>query len=259
MDSRKAAPIFHAMRHAFLSLLLLLGAAITPVTWAQDALTPKQAKAKFEKADRALNEAWAAAKAALPEGEFNKLKESQRAWVEHRDYLARSPLYSGADAQDELALDSPDYLSAAAELEDMRTDWLQALLREWDAEETLTGTWEDSYGGTLQIVAADGRLHFIVECVRGPTSHVGGLAGVAEWNQTIGWFSDKGREQDKDEVTNLSFVLSEHQLQLVGANTGHYHGARAFFDGAYVKTGKLSPKAQAKVLRAAKTGELPEE
>lgn len=248
------------MRAVSCLLPLLLCTFLTlGTTQAQEALTPKQAKAKFEKADKALNEAWAEAKAALGEAEFNKLKESQRAWVKYRDYLARSPLYSGADSQGELALDSPDYLSAAAELEDMRTEWLRALVKDKAAEETLTGVWTDSYGGTLQIVQREGELFFIVECVRGPTSHVGGLSGVAEWNQTIGWYSDEGLDKDKEEVTNLSFTLRDNQLEIIGANTGHYHGARAYFDGSYVKTGGLNAKAQAKVVKAAKSGELPEE
>lgn len=248
------------MRAAFPLLPLLLCSFITlgSTSMAQEALTPKQAKAKFEKADKALNDAWAAAKVALPEADFNKLKDSQRAWVGYRDYLARSPLYTGADAQGELALDSPDYLSAAAELEDMRTEWLKALVKEKAAEETLTGIWTDSYGGTLQIVEQQGQLFFIIECVRGPTSHLGGLSGVAAWNQTIGWFSDKGLDKEKEEITNLSFTMRDNQLEVIGANTGHYHGARAYFDGSYVKTGGLNAKTQAKVVKAAKSGELPE-
>lgn len=249
------------MRAALFFLTLLLGSVLTPGSGvAQEALTPKQAKAKFEKADKALNDAWAAAKAALPEVEFNKLKESQRAWVDYRDYLARSPLYSGADSQGELALDSPDYLSAAAELEDMRTGWLKALVSaQKQPGGDLSGLWTDSYGGTLQIVETEGQLFFIIECVRGPTSHLGGLSGVAAWNQTIGWFSDKGLDKEKEGVTNLSFILRDNQLEVIGANTGHYHGARAYFDGSYVKSGGLNAKAQAKVVKAAKAGELPEE
>lgn len=246
-----------------LSCLLAVAASLAAASFgsAQESLSPEQAKAKFDKADKALNAAWAEAKAALPEDEFEKLKESQRAWVDYRDYLARSPLYSGADSQEELPVDSPDYLSAAAELEDVRTEWLRGLARKWDAEEGLTGVWTDSYGGTLEVVERDGQIFFIVSCVRGPTSHLGDLAGVAEWNQTIGWFSDADRkEEGKEGVTNLAFVLrDDNQLEIIGANTGHYHGVRAYFDGHYVKTGKLNAKAQAKVVKAAKTGEIPEE
>jgi hypothetical protein len=37
-----------------------------------------------------------------------------------------------------------------------------------------------------------------------------------------------------------------------------YHGARAYFDGEYVKVGTLNVKAQAEVIKAAKTGEMSE-
>ena len=68
------------MRNTTLPLLLLLCAAFLGSSQAQEEkkLTPKQAKALFDKADKALNEAWAAAKSALSEDEFNKLKEDQR-------------------------------------------------------------------------------------------------------------------------------------------------------------------------------------
>jgi hypothetical protein len=95
----------------------------------------EEAKAEFAKADRELNEAWAAVKKAWPEGEFQKLKQDQRAWVEYCDYLAHSPMYAdvcrcmpmyaGVGRQDDVGSDSPEYLSAAAGLSKMRTGWLK--------------------------------------------------------------------------------------------------------------------------------------
>lgn len=241
------------MRYAFLFLTVLVTAGL-----AQQALTPPQAKALYEKADRALNDAWAVARKVLPESDYNVLKESQRAWVAHRDYLARSPMFAGAEGAEELSLDAPEYLEAAAGLTDMRTSWLKGLVKD-SGEDSLTGVWTDSYGGRIEIVEREGHLHFVMQCVRGPTSHIGGLAGVAAWNQTIGWFSDKGHADGKDDETNLSFVLRAKKLEVIGANTGYYHGARAYFDGDYVRVEALSAKQQAKIVNAAKTGELPEE
>jgi len=235
------------------------GLILTPASAQEKKLSPAEAKALYEKADKALNAAWAAAKEKLSPADFTKLKEEQRAWVEYRDYLARSPMYTGEDAQDELPLDSPAYLEAAAGLEDMRTDYLQGLVRAWKEDETMTGHWTDSYGGHIDIVERDGRLYFTTECVRGPTSHVGGLAGEAAWNKTIGWFSDKGHADKGDEgETNLSFTLRDGTLEIIGANTGYYHGARAHFDGHYVKTSMLDAKQQANTVKTAKDGKLPE-
>ncbi len=244
-----------------LNVFRLIPLFICVAALAQDQpLPPRQAKAAYEKADKALNAAWAVAKAALPEAEFNKLKEDQRAWVEHRDYLARSPMYTGADSQEDLPLDAPEYLEAAASLADDRTAWLKGLVREWAPDETLTGVWTDSHGGRIDIVETEGQIHFVMKCVRGPTSHTGGLSGVAAWNERIGWFSDKGRgDKDGDPETNLSFILRDRRLEIIGANTSYYHGARAYFDGDYVKTDTLNAKEQARTVQAAKTGEFPEE
>ena len=247
------------MRNAISFVTLLLLAACLSTADAQEKpLDAKAAKAAFDKADHALNAAWAAAKQALPEVEFNKLKEEQRGWVEYRDSLARSPMYTGADGQDDLALDAPAYLEAAASLEDMRTEWLKGLIHDWK-DETLTGYWTDSYGGSIEVVEKDNHLYFAISVVRGPTSHGGDISGIAVWNTSIGWFSDKGRDKDKTDETNLSFISRDKKLEIIGANTGYYHGARAYFDGSYVKVKTLDAKEQAKIVKAAKSGEVPEE
>jgi uncharacterized protein YecT (DUF1311 family) len=233
----------------FILLLVLVVTPLSPAAAQEKKPSAQKAKAAFEKADKALNEAWAAAKAALPEMEFNTLKDAQKAWVEYRDYLARSPLYNGSAGGQPVPLEDPLYLETSAALEESRTRWLKGLVRPWAADETLTGEWSDSYGGHLLIVEKEGKLHFILECARGPTSHTGNLGGIATWNQRIGWFSDKGQDAAKEDETNLSFILRHRKLEVIGANTSYYHGARAYFDGEYVKTGPLSAKAQEALLK----------
>ncbi|WP_395736962.1 lysozyme inhibitor LprI family protein [Prosthecobacter sp.] len=231
---------------------LLLAAACASTGHAQEKqLSAKEAKALYEKADRALNEAWAAAKQKLPEAEFNKLKDDQRAWVEYRDYLARSPMFTGVGGQDDLPLDAPEYLQAAAGLEDERTEWLKGLIHEWK-DENLTGKWSDSRGGSVEVVEKDGHLYFSISVVRGPTSHGGDISGVAMWNSPIGWYSDKGLDKEKTDETNLSFIWRDRKLEITGANTSYYHGARAYFDGSYVKVKALSAKEQAEIIQGPK-------
>jgi hypothetical protein len=91
--------------------------------------------------------------------------------------------------------------------------------------------------------------------VRGPTYHTGSLAGVASWNWPLGWFSDKGRDKEKTDETNLVFVQAGNVLKIIGANTGYYHGARAYFDGEYCKSGELDEKEKADVMKSAETTE----
>jgi len=247
------------MRYTISLIPLIVLTFCLSSAYAQDKPVSREAaKAAFDKADRALNEAWAAAKKALPEADFNKLKEEQREWVEYRDGLARSPSYTGVDAQDDLPLDAPEYLQAAANLEDMRTEWLKGLIKD-SQDETVTGYWTDSYGGNIQVVEKDNQLYFLISVVRGPSSSSGDLTGIAAWNSSIGWFSDKGRDKDKTDETNLSFIARDKKLEIIGANTGYYHGVRAYFDGTYVRVKPLDAKAQAKVIKAAKSGEVPEE
>jgi hypothetical protein len=103
-------------------LTMLLCAAFVGSSLAQEKkLTSANAKPAFDRADKTLNAAWKESMKTLPESEFNKLKEDQRAWVAHRDYLARSPMFTGAEGLDDLALDSPGCLVTAARLAEERS------------------------------------------------------------------------------------------------------------------------------------------
>lgn len=244
------------MNRAFVLIPLVFLALIQPRA-EERRLTRKEAQEQFDLADDELNEVWAELKSKMPPAEFAELKEEQRAWLEHRDYLALSPGYSGAPSEEAQARKSVEYLTTAAALAEARATWLKGLLREEGG--SLTGVWTDSYGGHMEIVEENGHLHFTIEVVRGPTAHIGGIAGIGSWNSTIGWFSDKGRDKDKTDETNLAFIFRNNRLEVIGANTSEYHGARAYFDGHYVKVGDLDDKAQAKVKKAAKSGEISEE
>lgn len=216
--------------------------------------TLAEAKAAFAKADKALNDAWAAAKKALDESEFAELQMKQRQWVLYRDDRARGEERHKSDAD---AKKSPDYWETAAELTQARADWLRGRIRN-DTDPVLTGLWIDSYGGTVEVVQEKDRLLFVIEVVRGPTFHTGSLAGVATWNDPLGWFSDKGRDKEKPEETNVAFIRRGFVLELIGANTSYYHGARAYFDGEYCKTGDLDAKAKAEVTKSAEAGAVEE-
>ncbi|WP_395748178.1 lysozyme inhibitor LprI family protein [Prosthecobacter sp.] len=246
------------MKSAISFFTVMLAAVVCCTAQAQEKqLSAKKAKALYERADRALNEAWAAAKQKLPEAEFSKLKDDQRAWVEYRDYLARSPMFTGADGQDDLPLDAPEYLQAAAGLEDERTEWLKGLIHDWK-DDTISGVYSDSRGGRVELEEKDGHLYFSISVVRGPTSHGGEISGDAVWNAPIGWYSDKGEDKDKTDETNLSFIYRNRKLEITGANTSYYHGARAYFDGTYVKVKALDAKAQSEMVKDAKAGKVKE-
>lgn len=222
-------------------------------------LTVAQAKAAFAKADAELNVAWSEAKEKLPEAAFNELREEQRGWVEYRDYMATSPMYTGKNGDEETIRESAAYSEAAAGLTESRTSWLKGLVAPLPDGGSLTGRWIDSYGGHIDLVENDHQLHFSMEVVRGPTSHLGSITGIAAWNDPIGWFSDKGREEGKEDETNLSFILRSNQLEVIGANTMWYHGARAYFDGRYTRVADLSAEEQLSVMKSAASGQIREQ
>ena len=215
--------------------------------------TLAEAKAALAKADKALNEAWAAAKKALGESEFAELQVKQRDWLKYREDQARG---ANRDNGEPEGKQSVAYFEAATALTQSRADWLRGRIT--NESESLFGLWIDSFGGTVEIVQEKEKLFFVVEVVRGPTYHTGSLAGVATWNPPLGWFSDKGREKEKTEETNLAFVSRGGILEIIGAQTSYYHGARAYFDGEYCKAGELDAKRQAEVIKAAEAGAVEE-
>jgi uncharacterized protein YecT (DUF1311 family) len=251
---------------AFVCTLESSGFAQGPDAKAEREPTLAEAKAAFAKADRELNQAWSAAKAAVHSREQARLTASQREWLEFRDERARAESHAAGQKNPKTSV---IWHSVAADLTTSRAEWLRGRARSDGAGQALTGVWVDSYGGTMRLVHQPGpprpdddegvgRLLFAIEVVRGPTYHTGGVAGVASWNQRLGWWSDKGVAAEKGDESNLAFADREGCLEVIGANTGYYHGARAYFDGVYCKVETLDEAAQAEVIKAAESGELPE-
>ena len=268
MNVRRGIAI--AVAHAACVLGLILGFAwpATVVAQAEEKEpTLAEAKAAFAKADQALNQAWNEIKGVYSGRALNELTASQREWVEFRDERAKR---ESQQAGEKAAKRSTSWHTTAAYLTESRAEWLFGRARApKDEAKTLTGKWIDSYGGTMELVhqltaategsgSPSGRLLFLIEVVRGPTYHLGGVAGVASWNERVGWWSDKAKDPEKTDESNLVFVERDGCIEVIGANTSHYHGARAYFDGIYCKVGALDEKAQAEVIKAAESGEIPE-
>lgn len=223
-----------------LLLVLVMSVAFSAAAEEEKRPTLKQAQAEFEKADRELNVAWAEVKKRM--GADPALLEEQKGWVGYRDRIATSPMVTGLEGDrwdEKAARKTAEYFQCAAEMTRGRTEWLRGYGAQVN-DSDLSGHWADSYGGDLLILHKNGKLTFEIDVVRGPTAHVGSIFGVASWNYPLGWFSDKGREKDRAEETNLAFVLENRKLRVIGANTSYYHGARAYFDGGYVRVGELT-------------------
>src|ERR1044072_6063569 len=81
--------------------------------------TLTEAKAAFTKADKALNDAWAAAKKTLGESEFAELRVRQRIWVKYREDLPRS---ANRDNYEPEGKQTAAYCETAATMTESRAD-----------------------------------------------------------------------------------------------------------------------------------------
>ncbi len=227
--------------------------------------TLAEAKAQFAAADAELNRVYGKAKQELPEWKFELLKAEQKQWLEYRDDSAvTDAVFNGGQRFYQREKEAPEYWESLA----MNSRTRSAMIAGWilaaekhDGDVPWTGEWQDGYGGWLRIVLAEtpaaaagkkddyaqplGKMHFQLEVVRGPTYHLGSIGGQAKVNGAMAFFTDAGNVQprliDDGEETWLVFEkrYGVPQLEIRAANTGGYHGARAYFHGIYTRVGDL--------------------
>lgn len=215
---------------------------MTLVTASADELAT--AKAEYAKQDKALNAVYGRLKKELDSGDFTKVQESQREWIEFKDYMADWQAYG------EQIESSAERWSMAAGLTESRIEWLAAWLIQ-DQRRGWEGKYEDSYGGHLQIAEQGGKYWFYLEVVRGPTFHLGEIGGEFRVKGGTGWFELK--EEHEDESTWLTFLHADDgsgRVKVIGENTQMHHGARAYFDGNFLWMGELSAKEKSDVIES---------
>ncbi len=227
-------------RSLFAFTVAVLSLSIGPAHAAAQEKTLNQAKEEFAKQDRALNKSYEEAKAKLPEYLFAKVQEAQRDWIDYRDQRAKAAAILEGRAENENEKANSEYWVAMAYLTETRIEILQAWLKTNSYSKTWEGAWIDGYGGILLIAEKDdGSLSFTCTVVRGPSYHLGNIAGTAKANQSTARFSIK--EEGEKQETWLTFLQqNDGRLRLIGENTQYYHGARAYFDGQYLRIRELT-------------------
>ena len=211
-------------------------------------------KLEYRKWDQKLNAVYAELKKELSEHLFKLVQAEQREWVDHKEHLASWE----SKARGREAATDPHYWEQAAGLTESRVDYLNAWRGVGEAGDW-AGEYADGYGGWLRIVEKDGRVWFALEVVRGPTYHLGHIGGTVATNEGLGRFATQA--EGEKAPTWLSFLNSidgDGRIRIVSANASHFHGARAYFDGTYLRVGLLAPKEQSEVVEIAKRGGLPE-
>jgi len=216
--------------------------------------TLAEVKAGYQKADKQLNLQWKNTIRGMTKDSLEEFKKDQRDWISYRDYMADWQGEMEARQTGGKKEDSVDYWSTMAWITESRVKflkaWAQKATHEWN------GVYRDSRGGLLMIHEEKGKVFFSVQVVRGPTFHTGGLAGEGKANQSTARYTDLGKEEGKEKETWITLVKNNDgkRIQLIGENTGHYHGARAYFDGVYLRVAQLTEKE----IKQLKTGELEE-
>lgn len=207
-----------------------------------------KAKAEFVEADKQLNEEYQQTRKALKESRFEALREEQRAWLRYRDARSLAAVhYDDRSVPEGQEKTSPWYWQKMADLTQNRTEMVRAWRdkRRWD--EPLTGRYADDYGGSMLLLQKDDKLYFLIEVVRGPTYHLGSIAGVAQLNSHLARYSDNDTENKKKE-TWVTFLTGGQRIKLITANAQYYHGARAYFDGDYLRVADLTAEEKKAVI-----------
>lgn len=201
---------------------------------AQDDITLGQAKQLFSESDKRLNDLYQKAKAELSEWEFGELQQEQRLWLEGRDERAEIAAHFDGQAEEGKEKENVGYWRALAQFTDMRATIVEAWIKADSFTKPWEGMWIDGNGGRMGILeGGDDTIRFRIDVVRGPTYHLGSIGGAAVAKQQTARFST--RIDDQSEETWITLVKRGKKIEVIGENTMYYHGARAYFDGDYIR------------------------
>ncbi len=219
-----------------------------------------KAKAEFAAQDKLLNVTYQDLEKSIPEYVFARVQEDQRKWIDHRDYMSTWD----SKRLKKKPEDDPDYWTSAALMTESRITWMKA----WKgagapSPRGTPGKWDgvywDGYAGELRIVERNGKLYFSLAVVRGPTFHSGICDGQAEVNGSMARFSVRYSPDEAPMwLTFLNNRRGDGRIEVIGENTGFFHGTRAYFEGHYLRVRALNAKDLKELLKAVpedKTGE----
>jgi len=216
--------------------ITLLGT--TPTFAEQETAKLEQAKIRFAPADAELNKTFEALRKRLGGDESKDLRGRQRKWLDYRDYIAASqPRQNGFEGDDPKS--RPDYWEATADFTEERTRFLRASF-DTSLPKGITGVYQDSFGGELRLEQTKEGVAFSINVVRSPTSHTGGLTGMAMLKRGAAVYKEQLEAGEDLKPCELTFNLVDgHIVKLAGKNTEYYHSARAYFVGTCCKVAKL--------------------
>ena len=185
-----------------------------------------------------LNQVYSRVLAEVGKAGEAKLRKLQRGQLEYRDVHAK---YDAIDNR-EHPKESPHYWEGMLAFTTSNLDFLKIYTGR-DVPKGLSGIYDDGFGGLLEIEETPKGLKFSLTVVRGRTSHIGEIAGLARLNGDRATFKavlTKEEAKSGQKAAELTFTMSAgHIVHVDAKNAQEYGGMGAYFDGYYYKEGKL--------------------
>ena len=222
-----------------LALFAVLTLGVAVLRGEDKPMTLAQAKAKFEKTDAELNNAYKAAIAELDKTKVAELREDERAWITYRDDMAEGmPSFNTGQEVDEPEK-TLDYWEAKASFTRDRIEFLKAYSGR-TVPAGFTGIYSDSYGGDMEMEETKGGIKFHLTVVRGHAHNIGEISGVAARREDKAYFKQKLDEGDEGPACELVFTLTGgHIVKIEEKVRDPEAGNGVHYDGTYYKIGKI--------------------
>jgi uncharacterized protein YecT (DUF1311 family) len=200
-----------------------------------DAELQRKAQERYTQADNWLNEVYGQARKKLVS--FADLKKRETDWIAYRDYFAEQS--SEITARSESLPKEVARLQVLRDLTMSRIRFIRTLLDD-SLPAGITAVYADEYGGVLELQQDNKGVKFSLSVVRGPTSHTGDVSGRISLKGGNGIFHDPNPEEGEKPAEIRFKILDNRRIEIKARNDGYLHGARAYFDGVYFKSGPLN-------------------
>jgi uncharacterized protein YecT (DUF1311 family) len=197
----------------------------------------QRAQRRYDAADSWLNEIYQLAKQKLATSSFTDLKKREADWIKYRDYFADQS--AGINANVEALPEEVARLQTLRDLTMSRIRFVRSLLND-SLPVGISAEYHDEYGGELDLEDGNREIKFRLSVVRGPTSHTGDVSGRVLLKNGIGVYRDPDPPKDEAPAEIRFHILDDRRVEIKAHNDGYMHGARAYFDGVYFKSGPLT-------------------
>jgi uncharacterized protein YecT (DUF1311 family) len=197
----------------------------------------QRARRRYQAADTWLNETYRQAREKLATSSFADLKKREGDWIAYRDYFAEQS--AGLSANSESLPKEVARLQSLRSLTMSRISFIRSLLDD-RLPAGISAVYHDEYGGELDLEKDNRRIKFRLNVVRGPTSHTGDVSGHVVLKNGSGLYRDPDPSEGESPAEIRFNILDDRRVEIKARNDSYLHGARAYFDGVYFKSGPLT-------------------